>query len=121
MKNLIIKITLIAAITVGISSCYPGGAETISETDIVLTNYDDGYNFASIKTYFMPDSVRHLLADGDEADRSLDPFIITQLENNFSAIGYDRLDMDDINAGVEPDVEVVVTVTKITTVNIYSY
>lgn len=119
MKNILVKITILAVLAVGLSACYPGGAEYVSDVDVVVTNYNPDYNFKSIKTYFLADSIRHLVAEGEEPDRSMDPFIIDELERNFDALGYDRLDTNDINAGEVPDVDIVVTIALITVTNIY--
>lgn len=40
-----------------ISSCTADGAEYIDELDVVYTNYDDNYDFASKGTFAVPDKI----------------------------------------------------------------
>ena len=46
-----------------LSGCYPEGAEYVEELDLVLTNYDDSYDFSSKTTYAMPDSIIKITGD----------------------------------------------------------
>jgi hypothetical protein len=39
------------------AGCYPGGVENISDTDVVLTQFDADWDFSGDKTYYMPDTV----------------------------------------------------------------
>ena len=94
--------------TIVLSGCYPGGAEYTSDTDIVVTSYNSDFDFKSTKYYYMPDSIRHITGDTTtEPDRSLDAFIIGELERNFEARGYVRYDTDDLDNGEEPDLIIV--------------
>ncbi len=121
MKNKLLQFGIIAGMAMALTACYPEGAEYYSDTDLVITNYNPGYDFNGIQYYFMADSLRHIIDSGSVADRSLDPFIISELERNFDALGYTRLDTNDIKGGTDPDVVVVVSAIKVKTVNIYTY
>jgi len=121
MKKLLILAGIILAIAIALTECYPGGIEDISETDLVVTNYNPEYDYNSIQYYFMPDSLRHIIDSGTVADRSMDPFIISELERNFGAMGFTRLDTNDINGGTDPDVIVVASAIKKQNINIYTY
>ena len=81
------------AIPLAMFSCYPGGLEYYSDTDIVLTNYDDEFDFSPNKLYFMPDTIHHVVEDGkeDEVDRTHDAEIIDLVATNLEAYGYTRL------------------------------
>ncbi len=72
MKKLVLKFSYLVAILFLLSSCYPGGAEYTSDTDIILTTYNDEYNFGAQKTYFMSDSIQHIVDEGQEPDRTMD-------------------------------------------------
>jgi len=85
MKNVVLKLSYVAAIVFLLSACYPGGAEYTSDTDIVITNYDDSYDFAAQKTYFLSDSIQHLVDEGTAIDTKHDKHIINTLESNMEA------------------------------------
>lgn len=118
MKKLISKIGILAVIVFALTACYPGGAEYTSDTDIVITNYNEEYKFNTIQTYYLEDVIYHIEDDTTNIDRSLDPFIIGELERNFDNLGWERLDSTDAN-GPPPDVSVVVSIIKVTTTNVY--
>jgi hypothetical protein len=120
MKNPFRQSGLLIVLVIFLAGCYPGGAEYTSDTDIVITNYNDQYDFASIQTYYLADSIQHVVEEGTEPDRSLDSYIISELERNFDKLGWQRLDTVAINNGQNPDVAVVGTVTKVTTYNIWT-
>ncbi|MBC8490757.1 MAG: DUF4136 domain-containing protein [Bacteroidetes bacterium] len=120
MNKLLFKIGILAGIAVALTSCYPGGAEYTEDLDLVVTDYNPDYNFKVIQTYYMADSIYHIVDEGVTPDRTYDAYIISELERNFDALGYERLDTNDIGSP-EPDVAVVVTAIKVTYYNIYSY
>lgn len=121
MKKLFFQIGIIACISIALNACYPDNDVYISDTDLVVTNYNPDYRFNDIHYYFMPDSIRHIVDEGTIPDRSMDPFIISELERNFNALGYTRLYANDIAGGAEPDVIVVVSAIKILNVDVYTY
>jgi len=118
MKTHLTKIGMLAVIVFALTACYPGGAEYTSDTDIVITDYDEEYNFNSISTYFLSDSINHIVEEGDTPDRSMDAFILSELERNFDALGWERLaPQDSVNPGPEPDVSVVVSAIEVQNYN----
>ncbi|MCB0806160.1 MAG: DUF4136 domain-containing protein [Bacteroidales bacterium] len=119
MKLKVINPVMIMAILIGLVSCYPGGAEYYSDTDVVLTSYNDQFNFSEIQTYYLADSIRHVVDEGKEPDRTFDGYIISELERNLNTLGFQRLDTNDINAGQQPDVAIVVTQVIVQNYNIY--
>lgn len=119
MKNLLLKLGLLSGIAFGLSACYPGGAEYTSDTDLVVTDYSEEYNFKAVQTYFISDSIQHVLESGENPDYSLDTWLINQLASNFDNLGWQRLDTVAINGGAQPDVAVVVTIAKVTNYNVY--
>lgn len=84
---------MIAALPLAMFSCYPGGLEYYSDTDIVVTDFDEGFDFTPNKLYFMPDSINHVVEDGkeDEVDRQYDDAILDLVETNLDLAGYTRL------------------------------
>jgi len=95
----------------GVASCYPGDISSVSEADLVLTFFDSSADFASIGTYAMPDTIIRFDADGGSsaANPVVDAEVLAQIEAEFTALGYTRVVVD----GVEPDVIVLVTATRI--------
>jgi hypothetical protein len=81
----------IAALTL-FASCYPGDQLTVEEADVVVTLFDDTADFASLRSYAMPDSIIHLV-DGDAEDtitRDFDDEILAQVVSNMGAVGFTR-------------------------------
>ena len=52
-----LKILSLAGLVFLLTQCYPEGPTTYDEMDIVYSNYYQGYNFASKKTYSIPDKI----------------------------------------------------------------
>jgi len=117
MKRLLFNIGVVAFFGVALTSCYPGGAEYTSDTDLVVTTHNPDFNYSAVTTYYLPDSISHIVPEGDEPDYSFDPFIIEEMERNFDALGWERVDS---TFTAEPDVAITLTVVKVTTYNIYS-
>jgi len=74
-------------------SCYPGDELTVSETDTVVTLFDKNADFKSDSTYAMPDSVLHIVPEGerDDISRAYDDEILSDIAANMAKLGYTRL------------------------------
>ncbi len=70
-------------------SCYPGGPETIADTDLVFTYYDQDADFGSIRTFFMPDNV-FVREGSEETVDDFDNLILSDVARNMEALGYVR-------------------------------
>jgi hypothetical protein len=117
MKNKFLKITFVIFSILGLAGCYPGGYETYEESDIVVTNYNPDFDFQSVKTYFMPDTIQYI--EDDEPVRTWDSFITNELAKQFAILGYEReMEYDESNP---PDIFVSVAVLTVDNVDIYSY
>lgn len=56
--NRFLGLFAIAALAgLGLSGCYPGGADFTEDLDLVYTNYDEQFNFESRNTYALPDKI----------------------------------------------------------------
>ena len=81
-----------------LASCYPKGVEYYEETDMVLTNYDDEFDFKSKSTYAMPDSIIKVTGNIDEGEMPefiKEPYnsnILKQIANNMETMGWTRVD-----------------------------
>ncbi len=104
---------LFAALAVVMVSCYPGGAEYYSDTDIVVTDYDSAF-FAThdVKTYFLIDTVAYITDDPEEVKHTYDETILSKIEENLKGVGYTPVDPD---GDTPPDVLVTATVSTSTT------
>ncbi len=81
----------------GLWACYPGAITESEEADVVLTVFDEDHDFSTVSNYFMPDSViREIGEDGasapDDVVREFDEAILAEVEAQFSALGYQRVD-----------------------------
>jgi hypothetical protein len=92
---------LIAAVSLVLAACYPTGPEYAEDTDIVVTSYDEGYNFSESETFAMPDQivVDVEIDDGDTtyiymADKFATPTLET-IQRNMEDLGYTRVDVDE--------------------------
>ncbi len=121
MKKLFLNLIIVAGLAVAMTACYPGGAEYTDDTDIILTHYDPEYNFNDVNTYHISDSIEHIVDEGDTPTYKYDQDIISDLSNNFDALGWEQFDLNDTLNGELPDVAIVVSAAEITTYNVYSY
>jgi hypothetical protein len=83
-------------------SCYPGDELTVSDTDTIVTLFDEAADFSQQQTYAMDDNIVHLVEDGDEDNitRAHDAEILAQIEANMATLGYDKVDdpaLADVN------------------------
>jgi hypothetical protein len=99
------KYLLFISIPVITFSCYPGGLEYYSDTDIVLTNYDKEFDFNNNKKYFMLDSIQHIVEEGEEdkVDRSYDDEVLARIASHMETAGYTRLESSSIPDSVLVD------------------
>jgi hypothetical protein len=114
-----IAVLILAAVYLG--ACTPGSDITASESDVVVTVFDNKFNFGAVGTYAMPDSIFHLTDDPDNPDSDLisrknDAEILALVESNFENRGYTKVD-----PGASPDFQVLVAVTAVEVWGVYSY
>jgi len=105
-------------------SCYPKGAEFAEDLDLVLTNYNQEFDFKAKHTYAIPDSVIKITGDvfndpdGDGkpsfVDQTYATAILTAINQNMANNGWTR-----VNKNNHPDV--VLLVSGMSTTNIYYY
>ena len=102
-------------------ACYPESPTSIDELDIVVTTFDESFDFAGALTYAMPDSVVEInVGEGAVAtyDQSLSAGILARVASNMAAAGYVR-EMDPVANGA--DVAVIVQASVTLNVDAYSY
>lgn len=108
-------------ISVTLWACYPESPTSIDELDIVVTAFDESFNFAGALTYAMPDSVVEIdIGEGTAGtyDHSLSAGILARVASNMAAAGYVR-EMDPVANGA--DVVVIVQASVTLNVDVYTY
>jgi hypothetical protein len=82
-------------------SCYPGDELTVSETDTVITLFDSETDFSTKLTYAMPDTIVHLVPEGEDDDvsRAYDSTILNGIVEHMDALGFTRV-LDPATADV---------------------
>ena len=104
-----------------LAACHPTGAEYITDLDTVTTWHDAAFDFATPTTYALPNKV-YFITDtnpGGNPDRlpaDLEQLILGTIENEMSAIGYQKV--DDANAA-NADLDMTVGALKVTNVSYY--
>lgn len=89
---------LLLGLAIGIASCYPGGPEYYSDYDVVITNQYEDYDYSQNKTYFMPDTLVHMVdpEEEDVIDHSKDYIVLNQIRANMANYGYQRVNADTL-------------------------
>lgn len=86
---------LVAGGLLGSAACYPGAVTEPEDSDVVLTVFDTTADFSAVASYFMPDSVVRIGDDEstilDDTVREFDEAILAQVEAQFTALGYRRI------------------------------
>jgi hypothetical protein len=78
-------------------SCYPKGAETVSDTNLVFTAYDDEFDFATDRSYYLYDTVIYIDSSATRS-ATIDNAIKNSIISNFNSLGYTRkMSIDDPN------------------------
>jgi hypothetical protein len=110
-------------IALGVTACYPGDDISYSDLDLLATAYDVNTDFASLSTYYMPDSVVHLKDTADplsnvDLTHDFDGFILDKVRSNMSAYGYTAEEHPSVN---RPDIYLTVSVMGTKNINVYYY
>ena len=102
---------ILAAAVLLFNSCYYDYGLSVEEYDVVATFFDTETNFGKFHSYAMPDSIIHLVEEGKEDDitREYDELILTQINDNMQALGYQK--MENPTEDNKPDVVLLVAVT----------
>jgi len=98
--------TLPVLMLVMISSCYQDYGLNTDNYDVVVTLYDNTYNFQSVNSYYISDS----LVIGNSTDTSYKSAIFTSVNSNLTALGWTR-----VNTVAQADVVISAGVTTTTT------
>ena len=95
-----IRLVLALVALAALASCYPGDQLTTEEADVVVTLFDESADFSVLRSYAMPDSIVHLVGEGDDTiSRDFDDEILSLIVSNMGALGFTR-EGDPANADV---------------------
>jgi len=90
------KFIFYLSIIVLLGSCYPEGAEYYDELDIVYTDYDEEFDFASLGTYSIPDKIVKVtgnVTEGEDPEFVKEPQntqMLQKIESNMTALGWTK-------------------------------
>jgi hypothetical protein len=79
------------------TACYPGGAKYVDQLDLVYTNYNPDFNFSSVETFTIPDSIPFVEENSrpNNIEYLGEPYkstIISQLREEMESRGYTYVD-----------------------------
>ena len=118
MNKLFYKLAVLLIVPLGITllqDCYPNDSLSATETDVVLTVYNDSVDFTTLSTYYMNDTV-YILDDEDEKTPIDNPdAILNALASNMAAAGYTRIGIESED---KPDVVLLTGAFTSTTVSV---
>jgi hypothetical protein len=83
-----------------LASCYPKGPDTVTDLDIVVTTYDDTYDFKAQNTYAIPDKIVNgiTISQGDTTyeyvSLSVGNSILAEINDQMSSYGWTQVDID---------------------------
>src|SRR5690349_1719540 len=81
--------------------CYPQGPDYVEDLDLVYTNHNDDYDFASKGTYARPDDIIKITGDPDlDSDPETIPdavaaTILAQFDENMADLGWTLVEADE--------------------------
>ncbi len=111
---------LVAGVCMLLFGCYPQGPEFTEDLDVVLTHFQDDYDFESKNTYARPNAIVKItgnLQEGDDPEFIPDAaaaLILAQIDKNMEALGWDKVDVS-----ANPDVLLAVASWETTTIFYY--
>lgn len=107
------------AVSVIYGACTPGSELTAAESDIVITLYDTDFNFGSVKTFSMPDTIYAITEESlkaSEIDYADQRAILDLVASKFEDRGYQLVDVAQ-----SPDFAVMLTEQQVDYWNLYSW
>jgi len=115
----ILSLMVLVAMMAG---CYPNGPEYIDQYDLVYTNHDSEYDFASKKTYAIPDKIMKIdddLITGEGPNFVKDMYakpMLDQINKNMASAGWQK-----VNKDANPDVMLAPVAYELTTTVYWGY
>jgi hypothetical protein len=116
----ILKILSLTAVVFLLTQCYPAGPEYIEELDLVYSNYDPSYGFATKHTYSIPDKIMKIdddLVGGGDPNFVKEPYatqLLDKINLNMANNGWQKVSKD-----AKPDVVLAPVAYMLTTTYYY--
>ena len=109
----IITIGFSAILLLTLSACYTDYGMSTKDYDVVATLYDSNFDFSTAKTYTMPDTILHIVEEGEESDlsRQFDSFILKEIALQMEYRQIERIPFDQVDPNNPPDVVIAVPAT----------
>ena len=90
------SLIVLAILAIVLAGCYPQGPEYIEDMDVVITDYEPSYDFASKGTYALPDRIVKITGDvvqGDEPQFIPDATasLILETDSRVEHLAHDRI------------------------------
>ena len=97
-KTVIGQVTILSFVLMAIfAACTPSLPDYVSDYDLVYTKEAKGFDFSTVHTYFLPDSVVMIADGGGDGDHKYDATILASIKSNLDALGWTQLP-DDVSA-----------------------
>jgi len=118
----LLKLFSFIVLSLLLAQCYPGGPEYIDQYDLVYTNHDPEYGFASKKTYSIPDKIMKIdddLISGEGTNFVKDTYakpMLDQINKKMSEYGWTKVD-----PSAKPDVSLAPVAYELTTTVYWGY
>jgi len=118
----LLKILSLAALAFLLTQCYPEGPMAADELDLVYSNYDPEYNFATKMSFALPDKIVKItdgLLTGDDPTYVKEPYasdMLRLISENMKIYGWQQVDIAD-----DPDVLLAPAAVEVTTTYYYDY
>lgn len=117
-KNILrrhLLVSLLGLFIVFFNGCYNDYGLSTSEYDVVATYYKETVDYSGFKTYFMPDTIIHIVGEGeeDQLGRDNDQLVLSLVAENMASLGYTRVTVSGADLGI------VLAATSTTNLQVY--
>jgi len=100
-----------------VSGCYPDSDISVSQTDLVLTRYNDSVDFTKLSTYYMPDSIFPMTDDTSNIKPvEYQQDYLNEIASNMEKMGYQRITGNDTTQ--IPDVLLIVSAVEVENISV---
>ncbi len=109
-----VKIISALLVVLGLSGCYPKGAEYADDLDLVATIKGNDVDYDKYQTYFLADTVMFVKDNESDVLRpGLQDLILNQIASNMNAYGWTRISNPAIDTGAALITATVINTTQV--------